>query len=312
MSINMKGLEYSILKVLAYFDVFNYPLLAREVNFYLDLETAPEDLSPALEQLTGAGIIFNFGDYYTLQNDEKLIQKRIKANNKAAVLLPKAKFISDLLYIIPFVRAIGISGSLSKHVAHKDCDFDFFIITKANRLWTTRAFLMLMRRCSALVGKRHWFCLNYYIDEDSLQIPEQNIFTATELFTLILPQTNQTGRLFLEANHWVDRFYPHYHGKMAAFPQPAATHPIKKAMESILNIPLFNHLDDWIMYWSTTRLIKKKRAGTLLDLKGRECQLPLVGKHYCKPNPVYFQAKVMGRYTEKLNTTLQKFQYVQG
>jgi hypothetical protein len=302
----MEELKYSILKVLTYFDIFNYPLLPGEISFFLDRETPPENLSQALGTLVKEETIFYIEGYFTLHNDVGLIQKRIDENKRAAELLPKAKLVSNLLYYFPFVRAVGISGSLSKNVADPQADFDYFIITKANRLWISRTLLMLLRRCSALVGKEDWFCLNYFIDECCLQIPEQNIYTATELLTLIITKNNQTGHLFLDANNWVYRYYPHYQSKKTDLRESESTNLVKKAIESVLDISLFNRLDNWIMDRSAIRLKNKKMAGRLLDLKGREVQLPLIDKHYCKPNPYYFQTKVLGSFTEKLNATLQK------
>jgi hypothetical protein len=88
------------------------------------------------------------------------------------------------LYRFPFVRGIGISGSLSKNYADEDADIDFFIITSRNHLWIARTFLHGLKKLSFLVGKQDWYCMNYFIDEEALVIAEKNIFTATEVVTL--------------------------------------------------------------------------------------------------------------------------------
>ena len=43
-------LRTSILKVLAYFDLFNYPVTAEEIRFFLDREIPESDLQAGLER----------------------------------------------------------------------------------------------------------------------------------------------------------------------------------------------------------------------------------------------------------------------
>jgi hypothetical protein len=306
----MDGLEYSILRVLAYFDVFHYPLLKNEINYFLDQHLPSEALDPVLDQLIAAGIIYNIDGFYTLHNDAGLIHKRIDENKRAALLLPKARKVSNLLYYFPFVRVIGISGSLSKNVADPDADFDYFVITQAGRLWITRTILILLRRCSMLVGKQEWLCMNYFIDESCLQIQEQNIYTATEILTLILTKNNPTSHSFLEANNWVNRYFPNYLHKKLALQEAGSTNLVKKALEAMLNLAFFNQVENWLMQLTVSRLTKRKKAGKLVTPKGKELLLPLSDKHYCKHNPEYLQADVLKAHAEKLDTLIKRYDAV--
>ena len=121
----MIELEFKILKVLTYFDIFNYPLLEDEIYFYLGQVPQSEDFSYSLQSLLDAGIIYKFEGFFTLQNNFRLIKKRKKDNAKAEILMPKAKRVANFLYLFTFVRGIGILGSLSKNVASENSDFDF-------------------------------------------------------------------------------------------------------------------------------------------------------------------------------------------
>lgn len=304
---DMEELKHSILKVLTYFDIFSYPLLQNEIHYFLDRQISSEALPPALAELTEPGIIYCIEGYYSLRNDGGLIRKRMDDNTQAEVLLPKARMVCNLLSYFPFVRTIAISGSLSKNVAYPGADFDYFVITKANRLWVTRTLLLLVRRCSILVGKQDWFCLNYFIDESCLQIPEQNIYTATEIITLIHTRTNATSQSFLEANNWVCQFYPNFLQQKAAMPVPAATSLVQKALESLLNLAFMNQLDTWLMHLTMNRLKRRKKAGKLV-INGKEGQLPLSDKHYCKHNPEYFQAEVLDAHAKKMDQLIHTYQ----
>src|SRR5688572_16924359 len=163
-----QNLELSVLKVLAYFDLFNYPLLKEEVHFFLDHAVRKEAVDGAIDQLCIAGCIYQHGDFISLSTDGSLVTRRLKGNNHARTLLDTAYKVSSLLYRFPFVRGIGISGSLSKNFADDKADIDFFIITSANRLWIARTLMHLFKKLSYLAGRQHWFCMNYYVDEESL------------------------------------------------------------------------------------------------------------------------------------------------
>src|SRR6202022_4223033 len=89
-------------------------------------------------------------------------------------------------------------------------DIDFFIITKANRLWIARTLMHLFKKLTFLTGHQGWYCMNYYVDEEALQIEEKNIFTATELITLLPVCGNGTMEEFFRANNWASSYFPNY------------------------------------------------------------------------------------------------------
>ena len=134
-------LRSSILKVLAYFDLFNYPVSTEEILFFLDREVPVSELNENLEVLTTEKHLFRLGGFYSLRNDPQVAERRIKGNRHASELLVIADRVSRFLYQFPYVRGIGISGSLSKHYADENADIDYFIITRSNRLWIARSLI---------------------------------------------------------------------------------------------------------------------------------------------------------------------------
>src|SRR5262245_55354584 len=135
------NLQDSILKVLAYFDVFNYPVTLEEIKFFLDQKVNDDDLTLNIQQLLDKQLIWKYGEFYILKNEFSLVERRVKGNKYAIKRLKQAKKISAILVHFPFVRGIGISGSLSKNFAYEGSDLDFFIITAKDRLWIARSFL---------------------------------------------------------------------------------------------------------------------------------------------------------------------------
>ena len=178
-------LRPSILKVVAYFDLFNYPVTLEEIRFFMDREAPAPALTPELDALVAEKRLFRLGAFYSLRNDPLLTERRLKGNRHADELLRIADRISRFLYQFPYVKGIGISGSLSKHYEDEDADIDYFIITSSNRLWIARTLMHLFKKWSFIRGRQHWYCMNYFVDEEALEIEEKNIFTATELITLL-------------------------------------------------------------------------------------------------------------------------------
>jgi hypothetical protein len=102
-----------------------------------------------------------------------------------------------------------VTGTLSKNSSDKSSDLDFFLITAPGRLWITRTLLMLFKKIFLLNSKKY-FCINYCMSEDSLQVAERNIFTATEIATIKATYNDTLMRRFVESNKWIKEFFPNY------------------------------------------------------------------------------------------------------
>lgn len=300
-----QNLELSVLKVLAYFDLFNYPLQKEEVHFFLDHAVRKEAVGNAIDQLCNAGCIYRHGDFISLNNDGSQVTRRLRGNNKARTLLDTAYKVSTLLYRFPFVRGIGISGSLSKNFADEKADIDFFIITSANRLWIARTLMHLFKKLTYLAGRQHWFCMNYYVDEASLLIEEKNIFTAIELLTLMPVAGNGALDRFFRANAWHLDYFPNATQQMA---RKKFTHApwYKKAAEWIFNNRFGDWLDNYLMKLTSKRW-KKKEDSNKKNMKGGRMGLR-TGRHFSKPNPNYFQKRLLETYRQKLSMVAEKWE----
>src|SRR6266487_4300720 len=209
-NVTAKKAELAILKTLVYFDIFDYPLSQKDIKSFLECHLNDEVFAYAIGQLISDRIIFKTGEFYSLQNDLQKAEKRLQGNLRARRLLPKAAKIGAFLYKFPYVRAVAVSGSLSKNYADEKADIDFFIITKENRLWIARTILHLFKKFTFLFGRQHFYCMNYFIDEKVLIIPEKNIYTAMEVVTLMSLAGNYTMNKFFEVNSWTEKWFPGY------------------------------------------------------------------------------------------------------
>jgi len=292
------SLRTSIVKVLAYFDLFEYPLSKEEIYAFLDKQVDKTDLKSSLAKLSAEGNIFKFNEFYSIKNDPVLVKKRLKENAQAQSLLITAHRISKFLFRFPYIKGIGISGSLSKNVANEESDIDYFIITKANRLWIARTITHFFKKLTFITGHQHWYCMNYYVDESALQIEEKNIFTATELVTLMPVCGNGTMQNFFNANDWAKLYFPNYKlSEVTTAPKSFHT-GLSKLVEFLFNNKVGDRIDNYLMRL-TKRRWQQKESTSKLNMKGNRMGL-CVSKHCCKPNPAFFHASVLARYSLKL------------
>ena len=298
-NMHLLKMEASILKVLVYFDLFHYPLSYEELISFVDIVVDEEEFITIIEELLLSKKIFKLTEYYSLRNDAFLSERRNKGTLAAAPLLEKGEKIANLLYKFPYVRAVGISGSVSKNCADENADVDYFIITKANRLWIARTLLHLFKKISFTRNRNKYYCMNYFIDEADLLIEEKNIYTATEIFTLMPIAGNGSMTKFFEANTWSYTYFPNRN-------LPAIKKAVRKHQPwyKIFSEFLFNNkLGDWLDNYFlklTTRRWKKKEEEKRLNTKGERMGLK-TSKHCSKPNPVFFHDSFINKYTKSLD-----------
>ncbi|WP_426671167.1 nucleotidyltransferase domain-containing protein [Mucilaginibacter sp. McL0603] len=297
----MSDIKKNILAALAYFDLFNYPLTMDEVFLNLPIKCEQQELEFALSCLVSDRVIYHFGKFYTLKNDYFLIERRLNGNAKAEEMIGIAKQVGDFLVRFPYVRGIAISGSLSKNFADESSDIDLFIITAKNRLWLARTIMHCFKKLTFLVNKHQYFCMNYYIDEKELQIREKNIYTAIEIATLMPLHGDTVFEQFYIANAWTREYLPNKCLRLTTA-EPLKKTWLKSFTEMLFNNWLGNKIDNLLLKISAKRWLKNVELKKLNDkgiIMGMDC-----GKHHSKPDPRFFQEKLIGKYQSKISQLL--------
>jgi predicted nucleotidyltransferase len=293
-----------IIKTLLYFDIFSYPLTKSEIAQYCQgADARDEEVFLALKYLERKGMLFRFGEMYSLQNKPELKIRRLKGNEEAKKFIGIAHRMSKLISLFPFVRGVYLSGALSKGYADKDSDIDYFIVTAPGRLWVCRTFLILFKKIFLLNSKKY-FCVNYFIDTDHLEIPDKNIFTATELAFLIPTYNMELYEDLMRTNDWGCFYYPNLKklkkvsGKSVSFPV------VKKFAEWIFNGKAGELLDKY--FFGVTFSHWQKKFGFLTDaeLELNFRSRPYVSKHH----PQGMQIRVLKILDEKIQTFETRFQ----
>ncbi len=242
---SIKTQHKSILRMLLYFDIFDYPLSKQELLMAVG---DPDELKEALEELISSGTIQQSNGWYFVTG--KKYFKRISQETNADHFLRKAKKYASLINKFPFVRGVYISGSLSKDWADDDTDVDYFIITEPQRLWICRTLLILFKKVF-LLNSRKYFCLNYFIDTTHLEIEEKNIFTATEISFLKPVINEQLFNEFIVSNGWIKKYYNHRNADSRHLVSTKSFWP-KRVMEWLLS----GNLGEWLDIASMRRTLQ--------------------------------------------------------
>jgi predicted nucleotidyltransferase len=287
----------SILAALAYYDLFHYPLTQIELYQFLQKTSDYQSFSLELERLVSEQQVYRLDEFYSLHDDPALANRRRKGNEKAKLLLSISEKVSSFLFKFPYVRGIGVSGSLSKNYADENSDIDLFIITKKNRLWIARTLLHIFKKLTFFVGKQHYFCMNYFVDEAGLSIEEKNIYTATEIVTLLPIKGFEAFREFNKQNSWVKLYLPNHSMKISYASDTNST-LLKRFLEVIFENWIGALIDKLLMRITRKRWRKKTRNGKL-NSRGIIMSMK-VGSHYAKPHPDNFQIKLITEYEDKL------------
>lgn len=216
----LAAMEKAILKTLSYYDVFNFPLKAWEIHKYLIGKSSDlKQTEKALKSLIKKQKIKKQKDYYFLSNRNGLVKSRLEREAVSKSHLKTAKFIAALFKLIPTVKLVGISGSLSMMGSSRVDDIDLFIITSKNRIWVSRLFLIILTSLTGLRRKRHEkilsangkICINLILEEGSLEQNKKNIYLAHEVLQMrLLWQKDQIYSQFLHANSWAFKYLPNW------------------------------------------------------------------------------------------------------
>lgn len=290
--------RHAVLNVLQYYAIFHYPLMLDEIYRNCSEACPVSAVAHALTRLEEEGLIHQYRNYYSIEEKmEPLVKRREVGNRLAGMRMPKAMQAGRIIYKFPFVKYVGISGSLSKGYAEAKSDFDFFIITSADRLWICRTMLHLFKKLTFLFGHQHRYCMNYFLDESRLEIEERNRFTAIELSTLIPVKGFAMHYKLLGSNRWMYDFLPNDYRAYEYGDKSARGGIVKSIAETFINTFSAARLNVRLMN-VTDRRWRKKWAGK--NYPAEDYELAFKTRVYVSKNhPANNQKKIL-HYLSKL------------
>ncbi|REJ82933.1 MAG: hypothetical protein DWQ44_02115 [Bacteroidetes bacterium] len=288
--------QSSIIKTLLYFGLFHHPLQVDEIIEYSNLsQLNHEKVQQSLKDLVSKGLVSQSGPWYYIQGDESIIKRRIEGEVLAKKLFSKAKFFSKIISRFPFVRGIYLSGSISKYYMDNKSDIDYFIITSSNRLWICRTMLIFFKKVFLLNSKK-FFCLNYFITEDNLEIPDRNIFTATEIIHLIPIFNESLFQKFSECNCWIKEYYPELKKREERLVIPQGGFFLTRITEKFLSGKAGDKLEDFFLRATTSWRRSKFRHFDEMRFNQRMRS----DKNSSKHHPLGYQERVLEAFSQSI------------
>ena len=219
----MLSLHRMILETVAYYDVFEYPLTEFEVWKLLLMSDGEGMSAPDIsfrmveETLEGSYLRKRLGrarGFVFLRGRDRLIALRLERQRIADRNIRGARRIASILRFFPFVRMVGLTGSLSMKNADRGSDWDFFFFLLSGYIWTGRATVTALLH---LFGLRrhgnhiaHRACLNFWVTTRSLEIRLKDLFSSSEYFFIIPLFGEAVFRTFQQSNVWIRWFRPHF------------------------------------------------------------------------------------------------------
>jgi glycosyltransferase involved in cell wall biosynthesis len=288
------SLRIKILQSISYFDVFNHPLAKEEISNLCNGNEG--EFGYELDELVKEQICYAFDNYYSLsKNVAELVSTREKKEIEAQKYIKKLPYYAKIIRSFPFVRAIAISGSLSKNIMHDDGDIDYFIITAKGRLWISRTLLVLFKKVF-LFNSRKYFCVNYFVDEDNLKIVDENIFTAVEIAYMLPVYNSPLINKLKDTNAWVQDYFPDFKLTMAIDAVPAEKKCYKKCIERLFRDIYGDRVDLFFMKITFKRWVKKFK-----HFNASKFELTMrTNRGISKHHPQDYQNKVLKEYQYRL------------
>lgn len=291
-------LDEAIIKTLCYHDLFDYPLRPQEISRWLIKYTQKLSERDFLS-INKNSLVLKRKGFYCLTGREKIIgvrkQREIYSKDKSILA---GKFV-DFLKYIPGIKLVGITGALAMENAKKQDDIDLFIITGANFLWTTRFIvtsffeLLGIRRQPSAKTTNNKICLNMYLDENNLSLPEaeRDIYLAHEILQMKpLIAKGDIYRKFIQANIWIKKYLPH------AINYSLATNKIKRHPSFLGHLKdlVFNNI--WVIFYPFEIILRITQIWYMTKRKTIE----IVGNGMIKFHPHDARNWVISGYRQNL------------
>ena len=171
------NLKDSILKTIAYFDLFDFPLTAEEVKEYLYNYKKPlhiKEVKGTLDQMVEDGQIEELKNHFVLKGRGLIVETRKARKFIAEKLWNRTKLYGQYMRAVPFVRMVAVCNNLSYNNPNEESDIDLFIVIKPGRMWLARLIISLIlqfygvRRYGNKVAGR--FCLSFFVTTNKLNM----------------------------------------------------------------------------------------------------------------------------------------------
>lgn len=218
---NRTPIETAILRTIAYYDIFDYPLTAAEIWRWLypkePFAASSEEVQQSLNEMTARPTLVHQAGHYILPGRAEIIQRRRERKALGQIKWRKAYSAARFLELVPYVKMVAVVNTLAIDNAREESDIDFLIVTSPRHIWIAR---MMVTGIVAMLGyRRHGttiknrICLSFYVTTSAMdfralqsQSPDHHVLFWTSQAVPIMDDA--TYQKFVERNAWVTEQLP--------------------------------------------------------------------------------------------------------
>lgn len=271
----MTSLEKAIITPIIYYDLLDRPLTALEIFKYLPAIKPEVSFFKIRQTLASSDwlaerVETRQGLYFLKQRDG-LMALRGDRLKLAQLKWKKLRALVKRLALVPFLKLVAVTGSLTAYNTQPSSDFDLLVVAQNGRLWTARTFLTALT--AALGIRRHGqatrnrLCLNCYLTQAGLEIKhaaKPHDFHSAQEYGRLTPVLEITAGLyqqFLTQNGWLKDFlavypWPNFIGAKKITPSRFLSH-LRRIAEWLLNGSIGERLEKTFGRWQGRRIRQK-------------------------------------------------------
>ena len=269
---DVTSLSRSILETLAYSDIFDHPLTVYELHRFATMPCSLEEIIECLPALKEAS---SREGYYFLSGRGFIVELRKERQKVSRPHFERAVRYGQMMARLPFFRMVAISGSLAMLNLTSGHDMDFMLVARRGRVWTVRAFALLINRAANFYGDV--VCPNIIVSESTLEWKARNLYAAREIAQLHLIWGEETYNKFRISNMWIGEFLPNLRERDAGILNPIVKgehvpETIQRCGEYLMDGRLGDFLEGWERKRKINKLSAEKGAGLETEFNEEVCQ----------------------------------------
>ncbi len=254
------SLREAIRWTVTYGSIFDYPLTRDEVYRYLMAPGGSRaEVDAAIDDaLMRGNELESNGRFLYPSGQCNLVSTRLRRAGCARAARAHARRYARLIWMLPYVRMVAITGSLAMDNVEDGDDIDLMIVTEPGRLWMTRGMILVVVKLAQVRG--HTLCPNYILSSRALTLQQRDTYAAHELAQMDPIHGRYTALRLWSENAWCREFLPNAQwrgddGTVDELPWILTT--VKALAERVLRLPP----GSWIEGWEQKRKIAKLSRG---------------------------------------------------
>ncbi len=219
---NNTALKEAIVRTVAYFNIFSFPLTSFEIwKFMYGASATLAEVRKILESGELNYAMEEKNGFYFLYGRSDIIKTRMERYNHAARKFRRASQMAIIFAFIPWIKMIAVVNIIGPHNLRDGSDIDLFIVTEKKRVWLARFFTATVTQLLGLRPKkddiRDKICLSFFISEEAKNLKHLTLNGKEDIYFIYwlagLAPIYDRGKCYdelIEANGWLNKYLPNW------------------------------------------------------------------------------------------------------